>query len=419
MTWAAFLPSVPALLWQSALTTRGFTGHEQLDAVGLIHMNGRVYDPQLGRFLSADPFVQDASNLQALNPYSYVQNNPLSFTDPTGHFLSGLFKAIGHFFSSIFRAIEHAIKAVLSSSIFRAVLQIAACAFGTPIGCVAAAGGLTLAGGGTPLQAFEAMAFAGVSMAVWNNVGNILQGASSLARTLVHGVVNGALRMAQGGSFLNGFAIGAAGEGADIGMKEAGLYGVAGGEGKFLRASIAGVAGGTASVLTGGKFANGAVSAAFANLFNDQAHGTRLASEEERNQIMNDPTVKQAMSDQVAKMDLSIPAAQRTEQLGFWVYQNNKTGDYFTVPMTGSVIKDSEGYQIDPDFAKMIEGATLVASAHAHPLIEGDVVDGEKLPQEYTVAASKADIKFLDRTQVMMIIFSASRTAQTYMPERK
>ena len=141
VTWAAFLPSVPALVWQSALTTRGYTGHEQLDAVGLIHMNGRVYDPQLGRFLSADPFVQDASNLQALNPYSYVQNNPLSFTDPTGHFLSGLFKAIGHFFSSIFRAIEHAIKAILSSSIVRAVMQIAACAFGGPIGCMAAAGG--------------------------------------------------------------------------------------------------------------------------------------------------------------------------------------------------------------------------------------------------------------------------------------
>jgi RHS repeat-associated protein len=38
-------------------TARGFTGHEMLDAVGLIHMNGRVYDPALGRFLSADPGV--------------------------------------------------------------------------------------------------------------------------------------------------------------------------------------------------------------------------------------------------------------------------------------------------------------------------------------------------------------------------
>ncbi len=36
-------------------TTKGFTGHEHLDAVGLIHMNGRVYDPEVVRFVSADP----------------------------------------------------------------------------------------------------------------------------------------------------------------------------------------------------------------------------------------------------------------------------------------------------------------------------------------------------------------------------
>ena len=266
MTWAAFLPSVPALLWQTALTTRGYTGHEQLDAVGLIHMNGRVYDPQLGRFLSADPFVQDASNLQALNPYSYVQNNPLSFMDPTGHFLSGLFKAIGHFFSSIFRAIEHAIKAVLSSSIFRAVLQIAACAFGTPVGCVAAAGGLTLAGGGTPLQAFEAMAFAGVSMAVWTNVGQMLRAeglaGNVLAKGLVHGIVGGALSVARGGSFLNGFATNAVGAGVGLYSSQISGNNVA------FDTAIVGAAGGLASQLTGGKFANGFVTAAFANLFN-------------------------------------------------------------------------------------------------------------------------------------------------------
>ncbi|NOI65479.1 FG-GAP-like repeat-containing protein [Vibrio sp. 99-8-1] len=63
----------------------GFTGHEMLDDVGLIHMNGRVYDPTLGRFLSADPFIQDNwFGTQAFNRYSYVQNNPLSYTDPTG-----------------------------------------------------------------------------------------------------------------------------------------------------------------------------------------------------------------------------------------------------------------------------------------------------------------------------------------------
>jgi len=46
-------------------TAKGFTDHEHLDAVGLIHMNGRVYDPELGRFMSADPFVQAPYNSQS------------------------------------------------------------------------------------------------------------------------------------------------------------------------------------------------------------------------------------------------------------------------------------------------------------------------------------------------------------------
>ena len=62
--------------WQPAATpifaqgmARGFTGHEHLDSVSLIHMNGRVYDPVLGRFLSADPTVQFPDSTQGLNRY--------------------------------------------------------------------------------------------------------------------------------------------------------------------------------------------------------------------------------------------------------------------------------------------------------------------------------------------------------------
>jgi RHS repeat-associated protein len=67
------------------LTHRGFTKHEMLDNLNLIHMNGRVYDPALGRFLSVDPVYQAPTNMQSLNPYSYVLNNPLSLTDPSGY----------------------------------------------------------------------------------------------------------------------------------------------------------------------------------------------------------------------------------------------------------------------------------------------------------------------------------------------
>ena len=68
------------------ITTKGFTGHEQIDDMGMIHMNGRTYDPKLGRFLQADPIVQAPKYSQSLNRYSYVMNNPLSSTDPTGLF---------------------------------------------------------------------------------------------------------------------------------------------------------------------------------------------------------------------------------------------------------------------------------------------------------------------------------------------
>jgi len=66
------------------VTNRGYTGHEHIDHVRLIHMNGRVQDPLIGQMLSADPLIGDLMNPQSLNRYSYVMNNPLAFTDPTG-----------------------------------------------------------------------------------------------------------------------------------------------------------------------------------------------------------------------------------------------------------------------------------------------------------------------------------------------
>ena len=66
---------------------RGYTGHEHLDELGLINMNGRMYDPRQGRFLSPDPFVQAPSNPQNYNRYSYCLNNPLKYTDPSGEII--------------------------------------------------------------------------------------------------------------------------------------------------------------------------------------------------------------------------------------------------------------------------------------------------------------------------------------------
>jgi RHS repeat-associated protein len=62
----------------------GFTGHEQEDALGLVDMRGRFYDPSQRRFLTPDPLVAEPTATQSWSPYSYVRNNPLSRIDPSG-----------------------------------------------------------------------------------------------------------------------------------------------------------------------------------------------------------------------------------------------------------------------------------------------------------------------------------------------
>jgi len=82
---------------------RGFTGHEHLDQLGLIDMNGRMYDPLLGRFLSPDPFVQSPSDPQNYNRYSYCLNNPLKYTDPSGDIFGTFFGLISDITDNIRR----------------------------------------------------------------------------------------------------------------------------------------------------------------------------------------------------------------------------------------------------------------------------------------------------------------------------
>lgn len=66
---------------------RGYCGHEHIPGTGLINMNARLYDPLIGRFLSPDPYVQEAWNSQNYNRYSYCLNNPLINKDEDGEWL--------------------------------------------------------------------------------------------------------------------------------------------------------------------------------------------------------------------------------------------------------------------------------------------------------------------------------------------
>jgi RHS repeat-associated protein len=83
-TWSG-APTTADLNTIAGLSRQGYTFQTWLgQSMGLNHMNGRVQDALLGRFLSPDPRIPDPSNAQSYNRYSYVNNNPLSYTDPTG-----------------------------------------------------------------------------------------------------------------------------------------------------------------------------------------------------------------------------------------------------------------------------------------------------------------------------------------------
>ena len=92
-------------LFVQSLQRRAYTGHENVEGLGIIHMNGRIYDPLLARFVQADPTLQFVQYSQGYNRYSYVLNNPMSYTDPSGYFLSSPFKFVKNGLRSVIRAL--------------------------------------------------------------------------------------------------------------------------------------------------------------------------------------------------------------------------------------------------------------------------------------------------------------------------
>jgi RHS repeat-associated protein len=240
-------------------TDRGFTMHEQLDEMGVVHMNGRIYDPLIGRFMSADPIIQAPDNLQSYNRYAYVMNNPLAFTDPTGYSRWTRFR----------------------DRVLRPVLAIAVAIYFGP-----AVSGISWSGGGAALVGGNAFAsavvggFAGgvintgtlkgglqgaLSAGLFYGVGEIasLGGAGAPGRVLAHAAVGCVSAVAGGGN-------------CGAGALAAGFSEAVGPRIKFesFAANLATrmVIGGTASALGGGKFENGAVTGAFGYLFNELSH---------------------------------------------------------------------------------------------------------------------------------------------------
>jgi RHS repeat-associated protein len=258
-------------------TSRGFTGHEELDSVGLVHMNGRVYDALVGRMISADPTVPDPMNAQAWNRYSYVGNDPLAFTDPSGFsWLSNFFHSVANFFSQNWRAIVQTVITVVLSA--------------TPLGPVlaAAAGAAIVTGlsGGNLAQIVRAASIAAITAGAFKGVGDftgMFDGALTAAgghgplafgsqahlfNIAGHAAVGCLSSAASGGSCKSGALSGAVGAAATPLVDQV-FQNPEGNLGDRIGGTTStAVVGGLASVAGGGKFENGAVTAAFGYLFN-------------------------------------------------------------------------------------------------------------------------------------------------------
>lgn len=247
----------------SLLIDRGYTSHEHFAEVGIIHMNGRLYDPLLRRFLNADENIQDPYNTQNYNKYGYVLNNPLMFNDPSGEFI--------WFLGAAWAASHVFLAGLITAAVVGAAVGLAAYSLG-----VAISGGKWQLGG-----ALKSMFWGGVSGAVTFGIGSAFtpaagtvltltdKVASAMAQGLVHGFSQGVLSMMQGANFAHGFASGASGSwGASL------FGGIAGSFANSAAGTVASgmVLGGVASELTGGNFWEGAVIGGFVAGFNHAMH---------------------------------------------------------------------------------------------------------------------------------------------------
>jgi RHS repeat-associated protein len=306
--WSGTL-SQSGMILHNLITPRGFTGHEHADGLGIIHMNGRIYDPKLGRFLQADPFVQAPKNSQSLNRYSYVLNNPLSYTDPSGYF------SLSKFWNKIrpFAAIALSIYMPQFSALWQ-TLGVAgnAIAIGAITGGVAgfvASGNIT----GAVAGAFAGTAFG--ALHGWTP-GDTL---AKFGKVLAHGAVGGVQNLIQGANFGHGFLA------AGFTQSLAGSIGRL--SDRFVRVIAAAAVGGTVSEITGGKFANGAVTGAFSRALNEEQFSRQKSNysiTEEQRRLAAEGKVRefwesrQAMGDPVA--DIALKSLDPSVDIGDYLF---------------------------------------------------------------------------------------------------
>ncbi len=376
---------INSVLWQLnqeiEATTHGFTGHEHLDGVGLIHMNGRIYDPTLGRFLQADPHIQDPYNSQSLNRYSYVLNNPLTLTDPSGYFsLSKFFKKwlrpILAIVVSIYLPGIGATMGLWSSSSSLLAVMVS----GTVSGAISSGNLKGALIGGLTAGAFKGIGdkFAKVASKGKGVFGTGLDPGQFAGKVAMHGAVGGVSSVLQGGKFGHGFVS------AGIAQAFSGQIDKIGGNnlaGSAKRIAASAILGGTSSALTGGKFANGAVTGAFSQAFNQEVHRERYTEEYKKYVIDGDSPfefdvqfkykAKKLLTVAVDKGGLDVSGKVKYDEIeiglneegqGYWKSDSGKKIKFdFPTESAGFMLK--KGFKFMSISAGMNKDAALEVSA--------------------------------------------------------
>ncbi len=261
---------------------KGFTSHEMLDNVGLVHMNARLFDPVIGRFVSPDSIVSDASTPLDYNRYMYVRGNPASANDPTGnspiHVIAAIaFYAFSQFSDNPNIQIAGQLALMYATGGFDALPQGA-----TWINAASQAGisatVVSFANTGDVGQALESGAFAAFSAGVtYSAAHGTIKSELGLGVDLdpkllaFHAVSHGVISMARGGTFR---------EGAVSALIPKLINGAFDMSTMNLTAStaIVAVSGGLASKAVGGDFMRGAVTAATVHLFNENGKDAQKGS---------------------------------------------------------------------------------------------------------------------------------------------
>jgi len=236
-------------------THRGYTLHEHLDELGVIHMNGRIYDPLVGRFMSADPYIQAPQNLQSHNRYAYVMNNPLALTDPSGYFSWG--KLFGAMLCPI--CVKEWQRPILIIGLSVASGQWFISLGWAPVAAGAASGFITgFASTGNLNGAIQG----GLTGGLFGAAGSV--GAdSSIQRYVAHAAAGCVSAVAGSGSCGSGAAAAVFGKYTTNAIGDSSIL-----SDPVSKGVASAVAGGVGSVIAGGKFENGAVTAAYGYLFN-------------------------------------------------------------------------------------------------------------------------------------------------------